>query len=70
MLPEDNGYIFQMPPEWPPINGCVRLVAESSPSGEWRDNRHPRQLDDTALDGVHERVVAYRPRKERALSIT
>ena len=32
-------------------------------------NRHPRQLDDAALDGVHQREIADRPGKERALRI-
>ena len=31
--------------------------------------RHPRELDDAALDGVHQREVAHRPRKQRALGI-
>ena len=33
-------------------------------------DRYARQLDDAALDGVHERKVAHRPGKERALGVT
>ena len=32
-------------------------------------HRHPRQLDDAALDGVHQREVAHRPRKQGAFRV-
>ena len=32
-------------------------------------HRHPGQLDDAALDGVHQREIRHRPRKERALGV-
>ena len=32
-------------------------------------DRHARQLDDAALDGVHQREVAHRPGEERPLGI-
>ena len=32
-------------------------------------NRHPRQLDDAALDGVHEGEIAHRPGKQGALRV-
>ena len=32
-------------------------------------HRHPRQLDDAALDGVHQREIRHRPREQRALGI-
>ena len=38
-------------------------------AGDVVGHGHARQLDDAALDGVHEREVAHRPRKQRALGI-
>ena len=32
-------------------------------------HRHPRQLDDAALDGIHEREIAHRPGKESAFRV-
>ena len=32
-------------------------------------HRHPRQLDDAAFDGVHQREVAHRPREQRPLGV-
>ena len=38
-------------------------------AGDVVGHRHARQLDDAALDGVHEREVAHRPREQRALGV-
>ncbi len=38
-------------------------------AGDVLRHRDARQLDDAALDGVHEREVAHRPREQRALGI-
>ena len=38
-------------------------------AGDVVGHRDPRQLDDAALDGIHQREVAGRPREERSLRI-
>ena len=38
-------------------------------AGDVLGDRDARQLDDAALDGVHQREVAHRPREQRALGI-
>ncbi len=38
-------------------------------AGDVVGDRHARQLDDAALDGVHEREVAHRPGKQRAFGV-
>ena len=38
-------------------------------AGNVLGHRDARQLDDAALDGVHQREVAHRPREERALGV-
>ena len=38
-------------------------------AGDVLRHRDARQLDDAALDGVHQREVAHRPREERALGV-
>ncbi len=38
-------------------------------AGDVVGHRHPRQLDDAALDGVHQREVARRPREEGPLGV-
>ena len=38
-------------------------------AGDVVGHRHARQLDDAALDGVHQREVAHGPGEERALGI-
>ena len=38
-------------------------------AGDVVGHRHARQLDDAALDGVHQREVAHRPREQRALGV-
>ena len=38
-------------------------------AGDVFRHRHARQFDDAALDGVHEREVAHRPREQRALGV-
>ena len=40
-----------------------------SPPGMLSATGHARQLDDAALDGVHEREVAHGPREQRALGV-
>ena len=38
-------------------------------AGDVVRHRHPRQLDDSALDRIHEREVAHRPREECSLGV-
>ena len=38
-------------------------------AGDVVGDRHARQFHDAALDGIHEREVAHRPREERAFGI-
>ena len=38
-------------------------------AGDVVGDRHARQLDDAALDGVHQREVAHRPGEQRALGV-
>ena len=38
-------------------------------AGDVLGHRHARQLDDAALDGVHQREVAHRPGEQRALGV-
>ena len=38
-------------------------------AGDVLGHRHARQLDDAALDGVHQREVAHRPREQRAFGV-
>ena len=54
------------------LRGCVshrlRNIGISSP-GMFSRHRHAGQLHDAALDGIHEREVAHRPREQRALDV-
>jgi len=54
--------LADVPPEFP-VDG--HLVA-----GDVVGDGHARQLHDAALDGVHQREVAHRPREERAFGVT
>jgi hypothetical protein len=38
-------------------------------AGDVVGDRHARQLDDAAFDGVHQREVAHRPGEQRALGV-